>query len=236
MRAVSVRAIFFDAGNTLIEINYRVIAEALRQEGVNVSPEALRIAEQKARIRLDDDLRTGPSTEAAETFRTYLRYMLEGMNLPWDERAEAMWRVVRAYNPPVGVWHCAAAEAPTILSRLRAQGLTVGCISNSNGSVAQALEQAGLASYLDFILDSGLVGIEKPDPRIFRLALEAAGVGPAEAIYIGDLYSVDVVGARRAGLEAILLDPLGLWSQNDCLKSRDLVEAVTLATEGRSSP
>ena len=220
----------FDAGNTLLEINYGVIAEGLRREGVEVSPEALRVAEQKARVRLDDALRSGRSTEAAETFRRYLGYIIEDLGLPWDERAEAMWRVVRAYNPPVGVWHCPAPGASRILSRLRGEGLIIGCISNSNGSVAQALEQAGLASHLDFVLDSAIVGVEKPDPRIFQLALEQAGVRPPEAVYIGDLYSVDVVGARRAGLRAILLDPLSLWPPDDCLKGRDLAEAVALAT------
>ena len=231
---MSVRAIFFDAGNTLLEINYGVIAEALAREGVVVSPEALRDAERRARIRLDEDLRCGNSTEAAETFRRYLRYMLESLEVPWDERAEAGYRAVRTYNPPVGVWHCPVDGAPAVLSGLRGQGLAIGCISNSNGSVAQALAQAGLESHLDFIIDSTLVGVEKPDPRIFELALDKARVSPAEAVYIGDLYSVDVVGARRAGLNAILLDPLGLWPQDDCVKCRDLAEAASLAAQGMS--
>ena len=231
---VSLRAVLFDAGNTLLEINYGVIVEGLRREGVEISPEVLRVAEQKARIRLDDDLRSGNSTETAETFRRYLRYILENAEIAWNGKAEAVWGILRAYNPPVGVWHCPIAQAPAVLARLRGQGLVLGCISNSNGSVAQGLEQAGLASSLDFILDSAIVGIEKPDPRIFQLALEKAGVRPAEAIYIGDLYSVDVLGARQAGLAAILLDPLGLWPQNDCLKCRDLTEAASLAVEGRA--
>ncbi|MBI1893606.1 MAG: HAD family hydrolase [Candidatus Rokubacteria bacterium] len=227
---VSVRAVLFDAGNTLLEINYQEIANGLGQGGVEVSSGALRVAEQKARIRLDQDLGSLKSTEAAETFRRYLGYILENAGIAWDERAEATWRALRTYNPPVGVWHCQMPQASLVLARLRDEGLVVGCISNSNGSVAQALEQAGLASHLDFILDSGIVGIEKPDPRIFQLALDTAGLGPEEVVFVGDLYSIDVVGAKRAGLKAILLDPLGLWPHNDCLKCRDLVEAASLAT------
>ena len=225
-----VRAVLFDAGNTLLEINYGVIADALRRHGVDVAPDRLRLAEQRARLQLDEDLCSGISTKTTETFRRYLGYMFDNAAIPWDERAERVWRALRGYNPPVGVWNCPAPQAPGVLARLRSDGLGIGCISNSNGSVARALEQAGLAAHLDFILDSGIVGIEKPDPRIFRLALDAAGLGPEEAVYVGDLYSIDVVGARRAGLRAILLDPLGLWPQSDCLKCRDLAEATSLAT------
>ena len=104
-----------------------------------------------------------------------------------------------------------------------------GVISNSNGSVRSILEETGLAAHLDFIIDSSVVGVEKPDPRIFHLGLREAGVAPAEAAYVGDLYSVDVLGARAAGLEGILLDPGGFWGPRDCRRARGLDEAVRLA-------
>jgi putative hydrolase of the HAD superfamily len=85
-----------------------------------------------------------------------------------------------------------------------------------------------LAPYFRFVLDSRVVGVEKPDPRIFQMALDRAGVAPDEAVYIGDLYSIDVVGSRAAGLDAILLDPAGLWGHVDCVKARDLLEAADL--------
>jgi putative hydrolase of the HAD superfamily len=71
-------------------------------------------------------------------------------------------------------------------------------------------------------VDSGAVGIEKPDPRIFAMALALADVAPDEALYVGDLYPVDVVGARRAGLEPVLLDPLGRYGDRDCRTSPDV--------------
>jgi putative hydrolase of the HAD superfamily len=70
-----------------------------------------------------------------------------------------------------------------------------------------------------------VVGVEKPDPRIFRLGLRAAGVGAAEAVYVGDLYSVDVLGARTAGLDGVLLDPHGFWAPRDCRLARGLGQA-----------
>jgi len=78
------------------------------------------------------------------------------------------------------------------------------------------------------VIDSAVVGVEKPDPRIFRLALAQAGVPPSAAVYVGDLYSVDVVGARRAGLDAVLLDPRGYWGPRDCILARGLGDAVRL--------
>jgi putative hydrolase of the HAD superfamily len=114
---------------------------------------------------------------------------------------------------------------------VRAAGLVAGVISNSNGSVRSILEETGLAAHLDFIIDSSVVGVEKPDPRIFHLGLRAAGVAPAEAVYVGDLYSVDVLGARAAGLDGILLDPRGFWAPRDCRLARGLAEAVRLALE-----
>ena len=101
-------------------------------------------------------------------------------------------------------------------------------ISNSNGWVEQLVTESGLRSYFHFVLDSRLVGVEKPDPRIFQVALEHAQVRPAGALYIGDLYSIDVVGPRAIGMHAILLDPAGLWDHVDCPKARDLSEAADL--------
>jgi putative hydrolase of the HAD superfamily len=105
------------------------------------------------------------------------------------------------------LWCRLAAGTREALDRLRAGGLRLAVVSNSDGRVEEALVAAGLRDCFDVVLDSALVGVEKPDPAIFRAALAALGVAPAEALYIGDLYDVDVVGARAAGMEAVLLVP-----------------------------
>jgi putative hydrolase of the HAD superfamily len=74
----------------------------------------------------------------------------------------------------------------------------------------------GLREHFDFVIDSTLVGMEKPDPRIFRMGLERLGVAPEEAVYVGDIYEIDVVGARAAGMAAVLVDPLNRWTDLDC--------------------
>jgi putative hydrolase of the HAD superfamily len=223
------RAIFFDAGNTLLQINYGAIVEQLALHGVHRTAEAVAQAEYRARVRLDPHLAPGVSTESRSVAGYYFRYVLEELAVtdPEARRALTAWRA--RYNLPVGLWHLAAPEAEEALRLTREAGCAAGVISNSNGSVRSILEETGLARYLDFVLDSTVVGVEKPDPRIFRMALEEARVRSEEAVYIGDLYSVDVLGARSAGLAAILLDPGRVWGERDCPVARGLGEAVRLA-------
>ena len=229
----SVRAVFFDAGNTLLRMNYGVIAEQLATLGIAVSATAIQRAEWQARVRLDTEvlarLAVRSSTETRSTHERYLRYLLEGVGVT-DEATIATlvaWR--HAYNLPVGLWNTVEPKAEPALRAVRDAGLVAAVISNSNGSIRSILETLGLARHVDFVLDSGDVGVEKPDPRIFRLALERASVAPSEAVYIGDLYSVDVLGARAAGLEAILLDPGACWGTRDCVAAPDVLAAVRLA-------
>ena len=225
------RAVIFDAGNTLLRMNYAIIAEHLGTRGRRVTVEEVEEAELRARVRLDPHLAPGSSTESTVTHGRYLRYLLEHLAITEEAEIDAIARWRRGYNLPVGLWNRADPEAIEAVRRVRAAGLVAGVISNSNGSVRSILEETGLAAHLHFILDSSVVGVEKPDPRIFALGLREAGVTAAEAIYVGDLYSVDVLGARAAGLDGILLDPRGFWAPRDCRLARGLDEAVRLALE-----
>lgn len=236
------KTIFFDAGNTLIRMNYPVIAEALARHGVRVTPEDIERAEWQARVRLDTEVlsRFVPGSDTASTedhsvAGRYLRYLAEGLGIT-DEatiRALAEWR--RSYNLPIGLWNAAEPAAAEALATAREAGVGAAVISNSNGSVRSILESLGLTRWLDYVIDSEEVGVEKPDPRIFRLALERSRVSPDEAVYIGDLYSVDVLGARAAGIQAVLLDPGRCWGERDCLSAPDVLAAVRLALNGASA-
>jgi putative hydrolase of the HAD superfamily len=221
-------AVLFDAGNTLVQIDYAAIAAFLVGRAHAVTEAAVREAEILARVRLDPHLSTRASTESADTHVRYLRYVLDHLGISDDAEFDAIdgWR--RAYNRPLGLWCVADPEAEAALARVRRAGLRSGVISNSSGVAHRILESVGLAAHVDFVVDSGIVGVEKPDPRIFELALREAGVGAAEAVYIGDLYSVDVLGARAAGLDAILIDPLGAWGERDCRRARGVLDAVAL--------
>jgi HAD superfamily hydrolase (TIGR01509 family) len=226
----TIRAVFFDAGNTLIRMNYAVIAAELGRHGFSVAADAVQRAEWRARVRLDDEVlsRSGPgdSTENRSTAERYLGYLLDGLGVADPATVEkiAAWR--RTYNPPVGVWNTVDPDAAPALAEVRRAGLRAAVISNSNGSVRSILESLGLAGHLDFVVDSAEVGVEKPDPRIFEISLAQARVAPGEAVYVGDLYSIDVRGARAAGMRAVLLDPGGHWGSRDCPMARDLPAAV----------
>jgi len=225
-----IRAMFFDAGNTLLRIDYAAIAAALAALGVSATAGALQRAEWRARVRLDAELfARGPvSTESRATAARFLQLVLEGVGVTDESTVSAMTEWRARYNPPVGIFHLPDPSAPAALAAARAAGLVTGVISNSNGSIASLLASLGFLPSLDVVLDSGVVGVEKPDPRIFRMACASTGVQPHEAVFVGDLYSVDVLGARAAGLSAILLDPGGCWGERDCAAVPDVAAAVTL--------
>jgi len=221
-----VRAIFFDAGNTLIRMDYPVIVAELTRLGSPVTLPDLERAEWRARVRLDASFAPGTSTEHPDTGERYLRLILDelGVRDGTIQSALAAWR--RGYNAPMGFWTAMEPEADQALHVARANGLRTAVISNSNGTVADILASLGLATDLEFIIDSSKVGVEKPDPRIFHIALERARLEPAEAVYVGDLYSIDVLGARAAGLHAILMDPGACWGTRDCPLARTALDAV----------
>jgi putative hydrolase of the HAD superfamily len=94
--------------------------------------------------------------------------------------------------------------------------LVLGLVSNRTRSVDALLVELDLRRYLHFSLISGEVNLWKPDPAIFAHALDRSGTRPAETVYVGDNYYADVVGARSAGLQPVLLDPRGLFPEADC--------------------
>jgi putative hydrolase of the HAD superfamily len=227
-----IRAIFFDAGNTLIHMDYVAIAGALTGHGVRTTAADVQRAEWRARVRLDASFTAGTSTESPDSGERYLRYLLDevGVRDAATVAALSAWR--RGYNAPIGLWTEGEPDAEAALTLARARGLRTACISNSNGTVAGILEGLGLGRHLDFVIDSSVVGVEKPDPRIFRIALERAGVAATDAVYAGDLYSVDVLGARAAGLNAILMDPGACWGSRDCLTAPTALAAVQRVLDG----
>jgi putative hydrolase of the HAD superfamily len=135
------------------------------------------------------------------------------------------------------LWASVKAGTSEALEALRAAGYRLAVISNSDGRAVEGLAAAGLLAHFEAVIDSELVGCEKPDPRIFLTALERMGLSPAEALYVGDIYEVDVVGARRAGLDVILLDPLGNHPGRDVRVARSLREVVEIVlAQGDTTP
>ena len=118
------------------------------------------------------------------------------------------------------------------LAALRSHGLRLTVVSNANGRLCQMFERVGLAGAVDCMLDSHDEGVEKPDPRLFEIALARSGGDRETTIHVGDLYQVDVVGARAAGIRGVLLDVAGLYADADCPRVSSLADLVAQVTRG----
>ncbi len=116
---------------------------------------------------------------------------------------------------------------------LREQGKTLAVVSNWDPALPALLTELGLAEFFAFILPSAKVGVEKPDRRIFRLALQRLGLEPRQVAHVGDKYEADVVGARAVGITPILLDRQGTAGYQDVICINSLTELVAMGSHGR---
>jgi putative hydrolase of the HAD superfamily len=115
----------------------------------------------------------------------------------------------------------------TVMEALKKQGFILGLITNASKNAVSAHRELGLEPYLNHIVTSEEAGTDKPDPVIFLLALEKAGVSATEAIHVGDQYDVDIVGARRANIIPIMLDRYDLYPEvTDCPRIKTLHELL----------
>jgi putative hydrolase of the HAD superfamily len=200
--------LFFDAGNTLVFPNFRLIAEKLAVRGPRVTPEDLECGEQKARYQLDDPELIRSSNDHSRWtlyFETIFRHC--GVTEPAivrDVLAE-----LQAIHRISNLWEIVPPEVPAALQELKPR-FRLSVISNANGTVREKLRRVGLLGFFETVLDSHEEGIEKPDPRIFQAALDRTGARADRSLYIGDMYHIDVAGARAAGMEVFLLDPADL--------------------------
>ncbi len=204
------KGIFFDVGGTLLFPDPTTIGEvATSVFGSHFSPDDLLAAVQFGSVAIDEAMDAGQSI--GSWWPLYVGGVLRflGHSLPAeDPRLEECVRRLRKRHRQRNLWSFLLPGTHQILERLATKGHLLGVISNSDGQVRQQLIEAGLAPFFRFILDSHCVGCEKPDPTIFRLALRAARLEPAEVLYVGDIVHIDAHGAQGAGMAALILDPL----------------------------
>ncbi len=226
----SLKAVLFDAGNTLLFLDHDRMAAAVGAAlGVPLDPARLSGAADHA--SREAERARGVDRDRA---RVYLEALFTGAGVPAARMDEVRSCLERLHGEN-HLWCRLATGTREALDRLRSAGLRLGVISNSDGRVEEALIAAGLRDCFDVVLDSALVGVEKPDPAIFRAALGALGIAPAEALYVGDLYEVDVIGARAVGMEAVLLVPDATGPGPDCRRISSLTAlADDLLNGGRT--
>lgn len=221
--AGSVRALLLDAGGVLVRPSFTRVAEALRARGVGVEADALAAVEPRAKRSLDRPPSPGFSTDAERGWH-YFNLVLELAGVVRSRVTDAALRDLKAWHDEHCLWEDVLPGVRPSLERLRAAGLRLAVVSNSNGTLRRLLGRLDLAPAFDAILDSAVEGVEKPDPRLFRLALERVGEEAGRAVHVGDLYHVDVVGARAAGIRPVLVDETGLYPEADCPRVRSLAE------------
>jgi len=226
-----VKAVFFDAGGTLIHIDWeRVAAVAGKVLGRQVSAARLAEGEYAGRALMEAAMANGGND--ASRWAVHFKGTLLDAGIS-DAEYERVSPAIYAEHRRKHLWSMVVPGTAEALEALRGAGWFVACISNADGTVSQLLAAAGLLPHLAFVVDSGVVGIEKPDPRIFAIALERAGVGAGEAFYVGDVHPIDVVGAEGAGMTPVLMDPLGRYGTRGCRTAPDVPtfcrELVTLS-------
>jgi FMN phosphatase YigB (HAD superfamily) len=119
-------------------------------------------------------------------------------------------------------------ETHAILNGLRQAGLRLGLLTNRSHPVTDDLEAWGLSGYFELALSAVEVSAWKPDPLVFKHFLERMGARPTTSLYVGDNYYADIVGAQRAGLQAVLLDPEGVFPEVDCPVIKNLSELLDM--------
>jgi putative hydrolase of the HAD superfamily len=123
-------------------------------------------------------------------------------------------------------------EVPVTLNLLKEAGFHLGVLSNRDEPCSAYLEQVDLLKYFELNLVAGEVNAWKPDPQIFHHALQRLHQTPRQTIYVGDNYYADILGAQKAGIQPVLIDPDGLFPEADCPIIQSLPELLTALEHG----
>lgn len=201
--------LLFDAGGTLVFPDFPYIAQLVSVDGISLTPEQL--FQTHCDLILDLDNRTRASGHLADPFPNgYSRTLLEPM-IPQPAILNNIIPTLQARDRERSLWATTHPWVFAALDSLRAAGYPMSVISNSDGRVEEILTALGLRPYFEQVFDSHVLGVSKPNRRIFEIALKTLEVSPQQAVYIGDVYYIDVWGANQAGLGCVHLDPQGYY-------------------------
>lgn len=213
------RFIFFDVGNTLLFPNRARILAPLLAEKHPTLP-AWQALERRTKQEFDQGVMSGRVDHGFWwTFHTYLLQQCDSMD-------DGMRNALIENTQNSANWDQILPGTRDALERLRRQ-YAIAVISNADGRIDAVLRRCGICDCFASITDSGNVGHEKPHPAIFAAALRDMKADPAESLYVGDVYSVDYVGARNAGMQAVLFDVAGAYREREFPRVESLHELET---------
>jgi putative hydrolase of the HAD superfamily len=190
----------FDAGQTLVDLDLDFLAGRLAERELAMSPSRLEGAAPSAWRRYDALVEAGNG----HAWQGFMNALLEGAGVE-GERIGPLVDWLWHEQPRRNLWRKPIADMVALARELRARGARVAVLSNSEGRLAELLVEIGISDAFEVIVDSGRIGIDKPDPRIFAHALAALGAsgGERHAVHVGDSWSADVLGAINAGWRAV---------------------------------
>ena len=214
-----VKALFFDVGNTLLFPNRKLMLHALHERQIFPSEELLLKIECQTKSEFDSLLESHSAIDHGFWHIFYSRLLRE-LQLSDDSlHSDLVSRTRVSAN-----WSEIRPGTRESLQRL-AQKYRLAVISNADGKIADVLARCGIADCFESITDSGIVGKEKPHPAIFDAAVRTMGVSAEESLYIGDVYSIDYLGATSFGMQSILFDVAGAYRDRG-LPRVDSLEAL----------
>ena len=224
-----VRAVLFDMGYTLVYFDppqETIVQTVMHAAGVPVTIEQIGRATEAVwgRYYKDAETATFPATPEydAQTQKELGLRMLAQLGLEGDESTFQSYTdaLETEFNRPGTIRPY--PEVKSVLDALQERGLRLGIVSNWSWNLRDRVAQAGLDGYFELIWASAYAGRHKPHPEIFHQALNKMGISPQDALYVGDSHWHDIVGARGAGLSAVLVDREGTADDPDCPVIRDL--------------
>jgi putative hydrolase of the HAD superfamily len=211
-----VDAVLLDVGGVFLLPSPEVMLPPLSKVGVHPDLATLDRAHYAAAAALDQAY--GP--DQARMWDIYRRTYARHCAVPEDRVPEAADALGRAFSATS--WQRLIPGTVPALRELADTGVALGIVSNASGTIAEMLlaaqvcqEGEGAGVPVTVIVDSHRVGVEKPDPRIFQIALDRLGVEPGRAVHVGDMLHADIAGALAAGVRPVHLDPYGDCPQPD---------------------
>lgn len=212
------RVILFDVGNTLLFPNRAKMLAPITGDR-HPTLEQWQALERRTKKEFDQGMRNGRVDHGFWwTFHTYL---LEELREGAGIRDALVENTQKSAN-----WDQILPGTREVLDRIR-QTFRIGVISNADGGIERVLSRCGIADCFESITDSGIVGVEKPRREIFEAALRTMKARADESLYVGDVYSVDYVGARDAGMHAVLLDVAGAYRDREVPRVESLERLET---------
>lgn len=215
------KAVFFDAGNTLLRpfpSVEHVCTEVFARNGYCVDidslKEAIAVGNRYYEERYwQDDTFWRSEKEAASLWVDLYTLVAKEVGVNGDRR-----RLAKEIYDEFGSHHCWGLfpDVEPTLKELHSFGIKVGIVSNWDSRLSDLCFGIGITDYLDFIMCSAVVGKMKPQPEIFHMALDRAGSKPHETLHVGDHYYADVLGARSVGITPILIHRSERHINADC--------------------